>query len=168
MAEIVQLRAEHAAEYRELMLHAYREAPNAFTATPEERADLPLSWWAERIAGSGTAFGAFEDGLLVGAVALEGSPRPKTRHKAHLVGMYVLAAWRGQGIGRRLVQAVLDHARQRPDLKVLTLTVTEDNTDAIALYQAAGFHAFGLEPMALRTEDGYRGKLHMWQALAAP
>jgi ribosomal protein S18 acetylase RimI-like enzyme len=169
MEMIVQtLSAKHAAQYRALMLHGYRHEPDAFTAEPDERADLPLSWWEQRIDGpqqSTIAFGDFGDGELVGCVALEFSTRPKTSHKAHLIGMYVLEAWRGKGLGRKLVEFALGHASLRPGTEVVTLTVTEGNAAAIALYEAAGFRSFGLEPMAMRTPAGYKAKVHMWRQL---
>lgn len=171
MEEIVQpLSAEHAAQYRALMLHGYLHEPDAFTAEPGERAGLPLSWWEQRIEGpqqSTITFGTFCKGELVGCVGLEFSSRPKTRHKAHLIGMYLLEAWRGKGLGRQLVELALGYANQRPGIEVVTLTVTEGNAAAIALYQATGFQSFGVEPMAMRTPAGYKAKVHMWRQLNA-
>ena len=166
---IIPLTAEHAAPYRDLMLHGYEHAPDAFTSTPQERAAMPLSWWAQRIAdpaGMGVAFGAMEEEHLVGTVALEFSSKPKTRHKAHLIGMYVLESWRGHGIGRRLVAAALEHAARQPGIALVTLTVTEGNASAVGLYEAAGFRSFGVEPMAIRTPAGYKAKVHMWKEIA--
>ncbi|MTW11771.1 GNAT family N-acetyltransferase [Pseudoduganella eburnea] len=161
------LSAEDAAQYRALMLHGYEHEPDAFTSEPDERAGLPLSWWEQRIKSPHTvAFGAFAGGELVGCVALEFSTRPKTRHKAHLIGMYVLDAWRGKGLGRQLVELALGYASQRSGIEVVTLTVTEGNAAAIALYEAAGFHSFGVEPMAMRTPDAYKAKVHMWRQLS--
>jgi ribosomal protein S18 acetylase RimI-like enzyme len=169
-AQVQPLGTEHAAQYRALMLHGYQHEPDAFTAMPEERAGLPLAWWEQRIADARQdrlAFGALAEGKLVGAVALEFSPRPKTSHKAFLIGMYVLEAWRGQGLGRKLVDAALGHACRRAGTEVVTLTVTEGNAAAIALYQAAGFRSFGVEPMAMRTPSGFKAKVHMWRQLAS-
>src|SRR5690349_8579981 len=111
--KITPLAAEHASQYRELMLHGYEHAPDAFTSTVDERAAMPVSWWARRAAdpeGKSIAFGAFVDEQLVGTVALEFSTRPKTQHKALLIGMYVLEAWRGKGVARQLVAAAVDYA----------------------------------------------------------
>ncbi|MGM9486990.1 GNAT family N-acetyltransferase [Ideonella sp. YS5] len=166
---IIALTTEHAAPYRDLMLHGYEHAPDAFTSTPQERAAMPLSWWALRIAdptGLGVAFGAMDGDTLVGTVALEFSSKPKTRHKAHLIGMYVLEAWRGHGVGRELVAAAMKHAAQRPGISIVTLTATEGNAPAIALYEAAGFRTFGVEPMAIRTPSGYKAKVHMCKEIA--
>lgn len=167
MEKVVQpLSTEHAAQYRALMLHGYQHEPDAFTAEPGERAGLPLSWWEQRIGGeqqNTIAFGAFGDGKLVGCIALEFSTRPKTRHKAHLIGMYVLDTWRGKGLGRQLVESALGYAGQRVGIEIITLTVTEGNTAAIALYEAAGFASFGVEPLAMRTTEGFKAKVHMWR-----
>jgi len=43
------LTASDVLSYRELMLEAYASAADAFTATVEERAKEPESWWVRRI-----------------------------------------------------------------------------------------------------------------------
>ena len=155
-----------APSYRALMLHAYEAAADAFTSTPQERAAEPLSWWVARLAdpqGLSHAFGAFLGDELLGTVTLEFSAKPKTRHKAHLIGMFVAQAARGQGAGRALLQAAMRLAGDRPGVRVVTLTVTEGNAPAIALYEAFGFERFGLEPMAIATPQGFKAKVHMWR-----
>jgi ribosomal protein S18 acetylase RimI-like enzyme len=164
------LTADHAEPYRALMLHGYAHAPDAFTSTPQERVAAPLSWWANRLAdpaGLQAVLGVEDGALLVGSVALEFSASEKTRHKAHLIAMYVLPSYRSQGIGRALVDAAIGHARARDGLRMLTLTVTAGNLAAIALYQAAGFTVFGTEPLAVRAPQGYLDKVHMWRDLQA-
>jgi RimJ/RimL family protein N-acetyltransferase len=161
------LTATDAPPYRRLMLHAYEHAADAFTSTAPERAALPNAWWEHRIAdphGLGIAFGAFaDDGILAGTVALEFSAKPKTKHKALLIGMYVLETHRGTGLGKALLQTAIAHAERRTGVLVITLTVTHGNEPAIALYKAAGFEVFGTEPMAIHTPTGYRAKVHMWR-----
>ena len=155
--------------YRDLLLHAYASEPDAFTSTAEERAAQPLSWWSERLAGpegGSVAMGAFAGMQLVGSVTLSLSHRTKTRHKAELAAMFVWQGWRGAGLGRRLVEAALDYLRQhQPGVTAVALTVTEGNAPALALYEGAGFRAFGTEPMGIRTPAGYLGKVHMWRRM---
>ena len=163
---VVVLTAADVPRYRELMLEAYAQSPDAFTSTPEERAAEPPSWWVRRVvdpAGLTVAFGAFREQELVGTVALEFSAKPKTRHKAHLIGTYVKPIARGTGAGRALVDAALDHLSGRPAVSTVVLTVTQGNEPAIRLYRAAGFMEFGVEPMAILTPGGYRAKVHMWR-----
>jgi RimJ/RimL family protein N-acetyltransferase len=162
---VARLAASDAPRYRALMLHAYEVAADAFTSTPEERAAEPESWWVKRIADPeclSFTFGAFMGDQLAGAATIEFAAKPKTRHKAHLIGMFVSEALRGHGAGRELVQAALEAAAARPGVLVVTLTVTEGNRPAIALYESCGFRAFGIEPMAIATPTGFKSKVHMW------
>ena len=162
------LAASDAMAYRELMLEAYVRAADAFTSTAEERATEPESWWVKRIAhpqGLSAAFGARVGTEVLGTVALEYSAKPKTRHSALLIGMYVRERARGQGLGKKLLQAALRHAEAREGVKAITLTVTEGNAPAIHLYEVAGFEVWGSEPMAIATPSGYKAKLHMRRAV---
>ena len=166
--QITPLTAAHAPVYRTLMLEAYAQAADAFTSTAEERAREPLTWWEQRLASPlSESFGAFLDGALVGTVALEYSARAKTRHSAHLIGMYVQPAARGRHAGQGLMEAAVAAARARAGIRVVRLTVTEGNTAAIRLYEAMGFRAWGVEPWAIDTPSGLQGKVHMALALDA-
>ena len=168
--KVVPLSASDATPYRALMLHAYEHAAEAFTSTPEERAREPEAWWVRRIAhpeGLTLAFGAFEAGRLVGSVALEFSAKPKTRHKALVVGMYVLPASRGRGLARALMQAAIQACQARGDIGLVQLALTEGNLPAARLYESLGFTVWGVEPLALRMPEGFRSKVHMGLSLPA-
>ena len=165
---VAPLSASDVPRYRALMLHAYAAAADAFTSTPEERAAEPDAWWLARIAdpqGFSQSFGAFVGDELVGTVTLEFNAKPKTRHKAVLIGMFVAESARGRGVGRKLMGAALAAARARAEVRVITLTVTAGNAPAIHLYEACGFQAFGTEPMAIATPSGFQSKVHMWLEL---
>ena len=168
---VVVLAASDAAPYKALMMHAYEHAADAFTSTPQERAKEPDEWWIKRIAhpeGLTVAFGAFEGERLVGTVALEFSAKPKTKHKALVVGMYVLPSSRGKGSARALLQAATQFCTDRGGIRAVQLEVTEGNTPAVTLYESLGFTAFGVEPMAVLTPTGFMSKVHMWLSLPRP
>jgi ribosomal protein S18 acetylase RimI-like enzyme len=76
---------------------------------------------------------AYSDGEAVG-VALLGI-REK---RAWVGGIGVSPAWRGQGIGRLLMNALIDAARER-GLDVVQLEVIQGNTSAHKLYLSLGF-----------------------------
>lgn len=163
--QIRPLEPDDAAAYRALMLAAYEESADAFTSTAEERAGEPLSYWVARIgdARSGTlALGGFVDGELIASVALERERKPKTAHKAMLIGMIAAPGWRRAGAGRALLDALLAQARSQPGLRCINLTVTEGNEAAIRLYESFGFVCWGREPQAIHTLDGrLLAKLHL-------
>jgi GNAT superfamily N-acetyltransferase len=79
----------------------------------------------------------------------------KARHTAIVWGMYVWPEQRGRGLGRRLLEAIIDEARIWPDVERLTLTVVERAGAACQLYRAMGFETYGREPDGLR-QDGVR------------
>src|SRR5213593_3426268 len=159
---IKRLTPADAPAYRALMLEAYEKHPDAFTSSVAERAALRLSWWESRVALGGevpeVVFGAFDEARLAGVAGLSFETREKARHKATLFGMYVPARGRGQGIGRRLVDAGLAFAGSRSGIKVVQLTVTEGNASAEALYRRCGFARFGVEPYAVAVDGGYVAK----------
>ena len=159
---IERLNASHALDYRALMLEAYDLHPQAFTSSVRERAVMPLSWWEAKLDDELSAlFGAFVDSRLVGIVGLAFEPWEDARHKATLFGLYVNEAFRGQGLGEDLVQAVLSLAGQEPEIKVIELTVSADSSAALALYKRCGFEQSGLEEYGIRVGEAYYDRVHM-------
>ena len=96
-------------------------------------------------------FGAFEEGL-VGTSGIYREGRPKASHKMFIWGVYVRPSHRGRGVGGRLLEACLAHARSVPDVHVVHLGVTDAAPGARRLYEQAGFRLWGSEPDALRHE----------------
>jgi ribosomal-protein-alanine N-acetyltransferase len=83
--------------------------------------------------------GARADGTLVGYAGISRlGRRPPFEYEVHTIG--VDPAYQGQGIGRRLLDELLDFA----DGGVVYLEVRTDNEPAITLYRSAGFEQIGL------------------------
>lgn len=146
------LRAADAAAFQALRLEALERHPAAFAAAHHEEAGQPLAEVAQRL-DAGAVFGAFADGRLAGTAGLAIPPREKKRHKGVLWGVYVKEAARGQGIGRALVEAVIDHAAGR--VEQLHATVTTGNEAAHELYHHLGFRIYGLEPRGIKVGQRY-------------
>ena len=160
--EIRRLGPDDAPAYRALRMRALWEFPEAFTSSWQEDEKQPMEVWEVRLAGEQSLFwGAFDDGQLCGMLGLERERRAKNRHKATVVGMYVSQEYFGTGMGRALLDELLAGARAM-GLELLVLTVTEGNDVATRFYEAAGFRSFGIEPRAIRLEDHYYGKNHMY------
>jgi len=75
--------------------------------------------------------------------------------------MYVAPAHRGQGLGRALLDALLERARAIPDLTQVLLGVSASQTAAKQLYTSLGFECFGREPDALRVGRELFDEEHM-------
>jgi len=73
--------------------------------------------------------------------------------------MYVRPGARRIGVGRRLVETVLDLARQRVEL--IQLTVVQDNEQARRLYASLGFLDYGLEKNGFKQDGRYYDEVLM-------
>lgn len=155
------LTADDAAAYQALRLRGLRESPSAFGSSYEEEVDRPLEVVAQRLSGAPDAatFGAWDEtGALVGIGAVRREPQRRARHRAGVFGMYVAPEARGRGVGRALLQAIVDHARTIDGLDRLELGVESTNVPARALYRAFGFVAYGVQP------DAYRADGQSWDS----
>jgi len=130
---------------------------------------LPLSWWEARLADAPDArkvvFGLLDDDGLLGVTGIAFNTRQKIRHIAKLFGIYVKKRARGTGAAGRLIDVALDEASRRAGIRIVQLTVTENNRAAVELYEKRGFMAYGTEPFAVAVAGGYVGKIHMWRRL---
>lgn len=100
------------------------------------------------LAGDGAAWVLDDGGAVLGYLSLT----PRTRGVFGL-GMAIVAAGRGRGGGRALVEVALAFARDGGAHKV-DLEVWPDNARAIALYAATGFVVEGLRDRHYLRADG--------------
>jgi ribosomal protein S18 acetylase RimI-like enzyme len=163
--DIRRLGPDDAPAYRALRLRALWEFPQAFTSSHEEDEKAPLEATVKRLASPHQKFwGAYEDGELCGIVGLDRETRAKNRHKATVVGMYVAHERMGHGIGRALLDALIEDAKAS-GLELLVLTVTHAEGSARRLYERAGFRSFGVEPRAIKVDGHHYAKNHMYLEL---
>jgi ribosomal protein S18 acetylase RimI-like enzyme len=132
--------------YRDIRLEGLRTEPSAFGSTEAEEATLTDDDNRARLAKAPT-FGAFDGSAMVGTAAYSIEVGEKTKHRAHLVGVYVREDARGTGAGRMLLDTVIESARQ--DVTFLYLQVTQDNARAVRFYERAGFTIYGRDPGGL-------------------
>ena len=78
-----------------------------------------------------------EDGRLIGYICLW-----EVADEVHITNVAVHPDLRRRGVGRSLLSAVLDDARQRK-LRLVVLEVRPSNTEALGLYESFGFRVVG-------------------------
>ncbi len=150
--------------FLELRLEGLEQSPKAFLESAEEHRARPRQVTVDRLAArdeDGFVLGAFEEDRLIDVVGFLRSDRAKTRHKAHLWGMYVTESARGKGVGRALLEALLERARKSPGLEQITLSVTVTQNAARKLYESFGFEVFGREPNSVRAAGETADEEHM-------
>jgi RimJ/RimL family protein N-acetyltransferase len=159
-----ELQPSDGAAYKRLRDHALAHHEDAFTSDAATEAQRTAASYATRLGAdaSGTfTLGAFRGDTLLGAVTCDRDPRSKVRHIGHVTGMMVHLDAQNQGIGRALIDALIERAAADAELHQLTLNVTAGNAVAERLYERAGFVRYGTLPRALRIGGRFLGKQHM-------
>ena len=156
--EIRRLTSADAAAYRDIRLAGLRDSPEAFGSTFERERAQPLAWFCERLRNS-AVFGAFQSTDLLGIAGFVIREGEKERHKGLLWGMYVRRDSRKAGVGRQLVEAIIDHARAH--VEVIQLSVVSDNEPARQLYACLGFVEYGVEKNSLKQDGRYYDEVLM-------
>lgn len=80
---------------------------------------------------------------IIGQIHYSGQKRKRVRHVGEF-GMTVAKAYWGQGIGRALLESMIEWAKASPYCEKINLRVRDDNINAIALYRSMGFKVEGL------------------------
>jgi putative acetyltransferase len=111
----------------------------------------------------GLLLGGFVDGALAGTATLFSTGLAKTRHVAEL-GLAVRPSFRRLGVGRALLEAVIEDARCRSRLRKIVGRVFADNEPALALYRSLGFVTEGLQRGQYLFRDG-TARDSLWLAL---
>ncbi len=133
-----------------------REELTLVAATPDdldavmalETASFPSDAWSREMMAAELAseynryFVALLDGKFVGYAGVRA---PKGAREADVQTIAVDASARGRGLGRKLMEVLLDQAREQRMHEVF-LEVRADNDVARALYESLGFEELGVRP----------------------
>jgi putative acetyltransferase len=109
----------------------------------------PLQRTKERLAPAPGTYqlAAETEGRVVGFGELVTYPdEPRHRHVGEINLVATHADWQGKGVGRALMEAMIDLADNWLNISRLGLIVFTDNTHAIRLYKSLGFTIEGTMP----------------------
>jgi len=162
--EIRALTADDVELYWHCRLEALEREPEAFSSSVEDHLKLSRDEIRRRLTAdpaNNFVCGVFVDGKLLGTAGFARETQPKSRHKGRIWGVYLCAELRRQGIGRRMVRAVVERAAKVEGVEQIVLSVTTTQAAAIASYRSLGFVSFGVEPKALKIGDRYIDEVYM-------
>lgn len=144
MASIELITQHNAMAFKDVRLRALQDAPTAFSSTYAAEFQLTDAEWVTRAAQwtdeTSIAYLAIDLGIPCGIAA--GFLDKDDATRAHLVSMWVAPTHRRRGIGRELVDKIVDWARLK-SARTLTLLVTSNNDPAIRFYQQLAFQKTG-------------------------
>ncbi|MFJ3387418.1 GNAT family N-acetyltransferase [Lysinibacillus sp. NPDC086135] len=99
-----------------------------------------------------TIFIAQYQGEIVGWLVFQSPQRKRLAHTGTF-GMMVLNKYRGLGIGKRLIEKLLEWAENNPYIEKISLGVFSTNERAIALYKKMGFVEEGRKTNEIKLQD---------------
>ena len=108
-------------------------------------------------------FTAYEDGVPVGMSTLYLQPYQKFAHQC-LFAIIVDDKHRNKGIGKALMEHMINAAKNQFKIEILHLEVYEGNP-AIRLYERFGFKEFGRQPKFIKIDGEYIDKIMMQKEL---
>jgi len=130
--------------FKTVRLRALQDTPSAFSSTYAEEYRLADADWTARIpewsGSASTTYIAVDADAACGIAG--GYLERGDRRRAHLVSMWVAPSHRRLGIGAKLVDAIIDWARDQ-NARTLELIVTSNNDIAINFYTRLGFRFTG-------------------------
>jgi ribosomal protein S18 acetylase RimI-like enzyme len=117
--------------------------------------DRDLASYAQIVAEEDASLGAYDGERLVGVIIAKVTPGNGT---LWVWDLEVDEAWRGHGIGRRLVEQLAAIGTER-GLRVMLVDVQNTNANAIAFYYRTGFVRDGLDLSHYSNHDVTQGEV---------
>ncbi len=153
--KIVKLSPGDWEKYRDLRLEALKEEPLSYLATFDEKKNDPPEKWQESLSGKGILLFAKTDDRLIGMVGAFRETNPRLAHIATVWGVYVNKNYRGQGIGKQLLETILKEVATLPGIEKIKITVNADKIVPYNLYKSVGFREVGREEKEVKIGDQY-------------
>ncbi len=143
--------------------HAIVAAEREIAQTPGFFCSTPAELTAENVINTITSFlgnktGVYlvaeYEGEIIGHAFLEPNYVKSLAHVAEL-NIAVHLGWQQKGIGRQLLQQIIDWAKESGRIEKIELNVRASNTAAISLYRRIGFQEEGRLKKRVKIKDYY-------------
>jgi len=144
MIALERITSQNALVFKAVRLRALQDAPSAFGSTYAKESQLMDADWVKRAGNmcgeKSVGFLAIDAGASCGIACSFLDQDDATQ--AQLISMWTAPTHRQRGIGRLLVNEIIDWARERR-ARTLRLMVTCNNEPAIKFYERLGFTLTG-------------------------
>ena len=129
--------------FKELSLSALMKEPQAFGVSYDKELAYPDEKWRQRLSevaeGESYVLWARMDGRPVGLIMGGRTSEDRSRHRAHIWGLYVDGSARRRGIAKDLMERVLAGFAGNPDIQRVQVEANSEQRAAIKLYLSLGF-----------------------------
>ena len=109
---IKQLTEDDWQQLRHIRLESLQDSPTNFGSSYDEeiqKSDEEWRSWPNRC----DAFGALLEDILIGSCRFSQEFGAKLSHKGNIYGMYIKPKYRGNGIAKMLIKAVIAHGKKQ-------------------------------------------------------
>ena len=162
MIEIKKLASSRWKDYRALRLEALKNDPIAFGSSYNEEIKLSNNEWKRRIKNS--LFALLND-KPIGTIVYIFENKTKTKHIANIYGVYVKKEYRGQGVGKKLVESAISLIKKNKNIIKINLNVNPKQKAAVKLYKKYGFKTIGVLKKDLYVNGKFYDELIMEKQL---
>lgn len=157
--------------YKSLRLSSLQNNPDSYLSTYDNEVHQTDSYFryvlhADYRPPHFGYFGYFENQKLVAYVQLIHNTFPKQQHTGRIYNLTVQKKLQGKGIGRQLMNHVLQQAQQA-GLEIVFLSCLSDNIPAQKLYESLGFELCGRRPNYVLWNDQYQDSLNYCKKLTS-
>ena len=150
--EIKTLKMSDVEDFRTIRLSALEKSPKMFGSSYSAEVDKSLLFFEACLSNS-TVFGVYHKNKIIGLATLTQEVGAKFSHKAHLSSVFIEPEFQHKGIATQLLNTIIKYSKNK--IEQILLTVADDNTSAIHLYEKFGFQTYGIEQKALKDNDEY-------------
>ena len=150
------------------IISVLEEAEYTITTYPEDRADFTVEkekeWVKKHLDGNSKLLVVAEiDGQIVGSADLHNGERKRIQHVG-TVGITVLKEFRSLGVGKALMDALIEWATEHPIIEKIALGVFANNIGAVNLYKKLGFVEEGRKVKEIKiAPDDYIDSILMYK-----
>ncbi|WP_223700718.1 GNAT family N-acetyltransferase [Sutcliffiella deserti] len=123
--------------------------PEEFTITVEDE----IHWLNENKSKNNLVLVAVKGHNVIGMLNAQRGSRKRVQHICHF-GISIQESYCNRGIGKRMIEILLNWAKEDSSIEKVSLEVFSHNERAIHLYQKLGFNIEGKKEKHIKFEDG--------------
>lgn len=105
--------------------------------------------------------GAFVENELAGVIGFKREPKLAVSHKGTVWGLFVHPDHRGSGLAKSLLSQLIKVSSENTETEYLRALVTTSNSNAVKLFESAGFKKYGLEEHGIKVGSEYYDQAYL-------
>lgn len=155
---MLQIRRATIQDTEQLLIHGLRvsKESNFTLPTPDEMSRMTIEQeeqWIESSNHEGILLVAEVDGQIIGLLNFVRGRRKRIRHHG-IFGIGIQKAYWNQGVGTKLLNSLLEWAKDQDGLEIIYLGVLANNPWAIHVSKKLCFREIGLRSRHVKLENG--------------